>query len=243
MSESKIQFSKDNIDGYLKALGKEYRKRAGKGMKAELILVGGAAILVNYGFRDTTTDVDALIQAASSMKDAINHVGDTFGLPNGWLNEDFAQTVSFSPKLVEYSTHYRTYANVLEVRTIAAEYLIAMKLRSGRQYKNDLSDVLGILAEHEKRNQPISMEQIQKAAVHLYGAWDALPPASIEFIENAMRTGQFEKQYAEVAAYEQASLEVLVRFDATYPGGVNEANTDQILKLLQERKGLQEHQL
>lgn len=73
MSESKIQFSKDNIDGYLKALGKEYRKRAGKGMKAELILVGGAAILVNYGFRDTTTDVDALIQAASSMKDAINH--------------------------------------------------------------------------------------------------------------------------------------------------------------------------
>ena len=154
MSESKIQFSKDNIDGYLKALGKEYRKRAGKGMKAELILVGGAAILVNYGFRDTTTDVDALIQAASSMKDAINHVGDTFGLPNGWLNEDFAQTVSFSPKLVEYSTHYRTYANVLEVRTIAAEYLIAMKLRSGRQYKNDLSDVLGILAEHEKRNQP-----------------------------------------------------------------------------------------
>lgn len=127
MSESKIQFSKDNIDGYLKALGKEYRKRAGKGIKGELILVGGAAILVNYGFRDITTAVDALIQAASSMKDAINHVGDTFGLPNGWLNEDFAQTVSFSPKLVEYSTHYRTYANVLEVRTIAAEYLIAMK--------------------------------------------------------------------------------------------------------------------
>lgn len=95
MSESKIQFSKDNIDGYLKALGKEYRKRAGKGIKGELILVGGAAILVNYGFRDITTAVDALIQAASSMKDAINHVGDTFGLPNGWLNEDFAQTVSF----------------------------------------------------------------------------------------------------------------------------------------------------
>ena len=108
---------------------------------------------------------------------------------------------------------------------------------------NDLSDVMGILAEHEKRNQPISMEQIQKAAVHLYGTWDALPPASITFIENAMRNGQFEKQYAEVAAYEQASLEALVRFDATYPGGVHEANTDQILKLLQERKGLQEHQL
>lgn len=55
-------------------------------MPAEIILVGGAAILANYGFRDTTTDVDAIIRASSLMKDAINHISDRFGLPNGWLN-------------------------------------------------------------------------------------------------------------------------------------------------------------
>ena len=42
-------------------------------MPAEIILVGGAAILVNYGFRAMTTDIDAIIHAASSMKNAINN--------------------------------------------------------------------------------------------------------------------------------------------------------------------------
>ena len=138
-------------------------------MPAELILIGGASVLINYGFRNMTTDIDALIRAASSMKDAINRVGARFGLPTGWLNADFENTDSYTPKLDEFSVYYRTYSNVLKIRTVAAEYLIAMKLRSGRQYKSDLSDVLGILAEHEKRGTPITMEQIRKAVTDLYG--------------------------------------------------------------------------
>ncbi len=85
-SEPTSVFTKDNLDTYLKELAKEYRKLNGKSMPAEIILVGGAAILANYGFRDTTTDVDAIIRASSLMKDAINHISDRFGLPNGWLN-------------------------------------------------------------------------------------------------------------------------------------------------------------
>ena len=81
MSEQQFEFTKDNIDLYLKELSKEYRKQVGKAMPAELILIGGAAVLINYGFRDMTTDIDALIHAASSMKDAISRVGDRFDLP------------------------------------------------------------------------------------------------------------------------------------------------------------------
>lgn len=84
-SEKPFEFTKENIDLYLNAVAKEYRKRVGKGMPAELILIGGASVLINYGFRNATTDVDAVIEAASSMKDAINAVGDRMGLPNGWL--------------------------------------------------------------------------------------------------------------------------------------------------------------
>lgn len=73
---SSDSFTKDNLDTYLKELAKEYRRRSGKHMQAEIVLVGGAAILTNYAFRDMTTDVDAVIHAASSMKDAINYVGD-----------------------------------------------------------------------------------------------------------------------------------------------------------------------
>jgi hypothetical protein len=78
-SERNFEFTKENIDLYLKAVAKEYRKQVGKGMPAELILIGGASVLLNYGFRNMTTDIDAVIQAASSMKDAINKVGDRFG--------------------------------------------------------------------------------------------------------------------------------------------------------------------
>ena len=91
-SEKTFEFTKENIDLYLNAVAKEYRKRVGKAMPAELILIGGASVLINYGFRNATTDVDAVIEAASSMKDAINAVGDRMGLPNGWLNADFRQT-------------------------------------------------------------------------------------------------------------------------------------------------------
>ena len=90
--------NKQSLDSYLKELGKEFRKLSGKNMPAEIILIGGAAILANYGFRDMTADVDAVIHASSAMKEAINHVGDKNGLPYGWLNDDFLHTESYSPK-------------------------------------------------------------------------------------------------------------------------------------------------
>ena len=79
-------FTRENLDYYLKELAKEFRKRNGKNTQAEIILVGGAAILANYGFREMTYDIDAVIIASSAMKEAIYAVGDRFDLPNGWLN-------------------------------------------------------------------------------------------------------------------------------------------------------------
>lgn len=100
-----------------------------------------------------SSEIDAVIHAASTIKDAINDVGDKFSLPNGWINADFMQTASYTPKLNEYSVYYKSFYGVLTIRTITAEYLIAMKLRAGRKYKNDLSDVIGILVEHDKKEE------------------------------------------------------------------------------------------
>lgn len=102
-------FTKENLDQYLKELAKEFRKINGKNMPADIILIGGASVVINYGFREMTYDMDAVINAASSMKDAINHVGDKFNLPNGWLNTDFMKTTSYTPKIVRYSKFYRTF--------------------------------------------------------------------------------------------------------------------------------------
>ena len=147
---TKGSLNKDNLDNCLKELAKEYKKKA-RHIRAEIIIVGGAAVVANYGFRDMTMDIDAIIQSEVSMKEAINAVGDRLGLSNGWINSDFKKTTSFSHKLVMHSKYYKTFANILEVRTIKSEYLIAMKLKSGRYYKNDLSDIIGILKEENMK--------------------------------------------------------------------------------------------
>lgn len=235
LSENRIEFTKENIDIYLKDLAKAYRKAVGKDMHAEIILIGGASVLINYGFRDMTTDIDAMIHAASAMKDAINYVGNHYDLPVGWLNEDFKHTASFSPRLTLFSKYYRTYSNVLEVRTISEEYLVAMKLRSGRQYKNDFSDILGILAAHEKGEVPITMVQLQKAVCNLYGSWNVLPDASRTFITTVMQRGNYQELYAKVVQGEQETKDLLQGFEAAYPGVTRESNVDDIAENLQKK--------
>ena len=171
LSNPSKDIGKKELDIYLRELGKEYRKLAGKKSPAEIVLIGGGAILANYNFRTSTTDVDAIIHAASAMKEAINRVGDKYYLANRWLNEDFVRTVSYSPKIEEFSQFYRQYSNVLQVRTIKAEYIIAMKLRAGRKYKNDFSDIIGVLMEHEEKNEHISYGDIDRAVINLYGSY------------------------------------------------------------------------
>lgn len=237
-SEPTSVFTKDNLDTYLNELAKEYRKLNRKTLPAEIILVGGAAILVNYGFREMTTDVDAIIHASSSLKDAINRIGDRFDLPNGWLNADFMRTASYSPKLYQHSVFYRTFANVLNVRTISSEYLIAMKLRSGRKYKNDLSDILGILAEHERCGSPLTWEAIGQAVTDLYGGWDVISDDTKEFLTNALNSGNSKQIYEAVRAEEQFSKEVLIRFEQDYPKVTTTENVDSILTTLKDKASL-----
>lgn len=229
-------FTKENLDTYLKELAKEFRRINGKSVPAEIVLVGGAAILTNYGFRDMTTDIDAVIHASSTMKDAINRVEDKYNLPKGWLNTDFMRTGSYSPKLDEFSVYYKTFYKVLTVRTISAEYLIAMKLRSGRKYKNDLSDVIGILAEHEKRGAPITQEKLDAAVANLYGGWDTFPADSKPFIENAIKNGDYENIYKSVKKEELESKDILLEFEKDYPKVAKESNINDILKSLKDKR-------
>ncbi|MCL2051334.1 MAG: DUF6036 family nucleotidyltransferase [Lachnospiraceae bacterium] len=230
-----MPFSKENLDAIFKELGKTFRKLNGTSMSAEIILVGGASILANYGFRDITYDIDAVIIASSAMKEAINRVGDKFGLPYRWLNMDFSKSKSYSQKLVEFSVYYKTFSNILIVRSVAAEYLIAMKLMSGRQYKNDLSDVIGILCEHEKSGRPISREAIDNAVIALYNY--PLPKESLKFISDAYLSGDVGRLYHEIKGNEQQAKEILLDFEKDYPKTLTEDNTALILeKAKQKRK-------
>jgi hypothetical protein len=229
-------FTRENLNTYLKELAKEFRKLNGTAIPAEIILIGGAAILAQYGFREMTYDIDAVILASSVMKEAVNRVGDKFGLPNGWLNMDFKKTKSYSDKLSEVSVYYKTFSSILTVRTIVAEYLIAMKLMSGRQYKNDLSDVAGILWEHQKSGNPIVREAIDKAVALLYKDGAELPAVSKKFIDDAYTDGDYERVYREIRESEKQSKEILLDFENDYPNALKEENIGSILEKAKQRR-------
>lgn len=235
-SERTGVFTKENLDTLLKELAKEFKRRNGTAIPAEIILVGGAAVLAGYGFREMTTDVDAVIHASSAMKEAAGRVGDKYNLPHGWLNSDFIRTESYSPKLEQFSVYYKTFSNILQIRTVSAEYLIAMKLRSGRKYKNDLSDIIGILAEHENRGNPISGDRIDMAVHDLYGNWDGFPAESVSFISDALKKGSYETVYAAVMEEEKNSRDMLVRFGEKYPGITTQSNVNEILASLRANR-------
>lgn len=233
---SDIPFTRDNLDFYLKELSKEFRKLNGSRMPAEIILIGGASVLLNYGFREMTYDMDAIIQASSSMKDAIQRVGDRMGLPYGWLNTDFMKTSSYTSKLIQHSQYYKTFSNIIKVRTVSGEYLISMKLMSGRQYKNDLSDIVGILLEQQNAGRPISLDSIKTAATELYHHYENLPEASRLFIEEVYQNPELSTLYREMREEEKQNKNLLLQFQENYPDVLNVDNLADILKAAKEKR-------
>ena len=229
-------FTRDNLDRYLKELAKEYRKLSGKDSPVEITLIGGASVVINYGFRDMTYDMDAIINASSSIKDAASIVGDRYNLPNGWINDDFMRTTFYTPKIIQYSKYYHTYSNVITFRTVTGEYLVAMKLRSGREYKFDRSDVIGILLEQERNGDPLSLERIKKAVTDLYGSYDVLSDEIKSFIEQAVQDGNYAEKFKLIRQLEDENKNLLVEYIETKPGVVNRDNTNDILASLRKRK-------
>lgn len=236
-------FTKENLDYYLKELAKEFRKRNGTKMSAEIVLIGGAAVLANYGFREMTYDIDAIIIASSVMKEAINAVGDRLELPNGWLNTDFKNTSSFSPKLIQYSKHYRTYSGVLNIRTINAEYLIAMKLMSGRRYKKDLSDIVGILNEQKRIGKPLDYNKIDRAVRDLYNSWNGISKYTTVVLKAALESENLEELFKEQIREEEFSKQEVLRIQMYDKDKITASNIDDIINMALKKKSKGEREL
>ena len=164
-----VKITHDMTDVLLKELANAFRKNNGRKTFVELIIVGGGSILLNYGFRDMTDDFDIVSTANQALKDASIAIRDKYDLEYNWINSDFTGTASNSAMLRQVSTLYRSFNNdKFIVRTVDAEYLIAMKMISYRKYKSDRSDIVGVLKEEKLRGNNISKDSIQKAISVLY---------------------------------------------------------------------------
>lgn len=204
----KAEFDQTKTNFYLRELGKTIKKEYGKHAHFELILVGGAAIACQYEFRERTMDLDAM--STGSIKEAINKITDKYNLPNDWLNTDFQQTESYSPKLRQYAKYYGTFSNVLEVRMIHDEYLIAMKLKSFRPYKHDRSDIVGITAAMQKEHVPDIYQKVQKAVEDLYGNIRAVNDQAWDFFRRISQQKDLSNTYTETVKIESTAKEAVL---------------------------------
>lgn len=200
------KFTKEELDNVLADIGKALKKNLkNNAFSYELIIVGGASILLNYSFRMSTIDIDCLDVNDALMNEIVNKVGEKYNLPIGWINTDFTKTNSYTPALVRYSSYYKSYSNgALIVRTIKDEYLIAMKMVAARKYKHDYSDILGIINE----SNGLSLEKIKTAIINLYGSLDVISEDMMEFVEKLFGTDSIK--YSDIEKQEKQTEELFL---------------------------------
>jgi len=200
-------FSKEQLDNIFKDIGKELKKKLkNKNFSYELIIVGGASILLNYSFRMSTIDIDCLDVNDALMNEIINEITNKYQLPNGWINTDFTKTNSYTPKLIQYSSFYKSYSNgALVIRTIKDEYLIAMKMVAARKYKHDFSDIYGII----KENKALTFDKIKISITNLYGNTEVVSEEMMSFVEKLFSDSSLA--YSDIEKQETETKETLLK--------------------------------
>ena len=112
-------------------MGRYLRERDALG---EIAVYGGTAVMLQFGWRKSTEDVDAVIRSAERegvVKDAAAYAGLKLGLPDEWLNNYVG---GFTPES-EDDAFFATFGSYptgevpgLRVFVARPEYLCAMKL-------------------------------------------------------------------------------------------------------------------
>ena len=218
---SQTSYKKEDVERFLAQLSREIKKQFNRKTKVELIIVGGASVILNYGFRETTMDIDAYISAGTSIKVAIYKIAEDNNISEEWLNSDFLKTTSFTHKLTEVSKYYKTYNQVLDVRTISDEYLVAMKLEAFRKYKYDLSDAFYVL-KAMKGSQSDNVDKVKKAYNYLYDM--KLDGEKLKFL-NGISSGKINE--SQIRDYEEVNSNVIKNLDTKK--SVSKDNLDKIM--------------
>lgn len=223
MYSDTFMVSPETLDAMLKELAKGIRRECGSKAGIEIVLAGGTAVMASYGFRLSTTDIDAEVPLA--LRPIIRKVGEKNGYPIGWLNDDFRKTASYSSNIRLYSRPYKSFGNVLDVRVLKDEHLIAMKARSARTYKHDMSDIVGIIHAMREQEKTPTMASIQKAFADLYGENCEIGEVPRELIAQCLETADLVVLYESCVAAEQKAREEILAAEREHPKITHEQNT------------------
>ena len=147
---------RDEIRRYLEALSDLLGRR---GVVGEVVIYGGAAMVLAHHARVSTKDVDAVFEPKAVVYEAAERVTREQDAPRGWLNDavkGFLSAAGNTQPLLDLPH--------LKVFVAAPEYLLAMKcmsMRLGRD-ETDIRDIRFLMRHLELRRADDVFDIVEK---------------------------------------------------------------------------------
>lgn len=126
-------------------LSSKILERFGPESAIKIVVVGGAAIALNYKFRESTMDIDTYSRYSNLLDELAVDVAKDEGLAADWLNHNVMVTSSFTCRIERFATQYKVFNGVLDVYTADALTLICMKAVCCRPDSHDIPDIEELL--------------------------------------------------------------------------------------------------
>ncbi len=144
------------IETYLRSLHDELAR---SDVTGEIVLFGGAAMVLAHKARVSTKDVDAVLLPKSVLYEAAAKIEREDGAPKGWLNDAVKGFLSAAAETdVLYDWPH------LKIYVASPRYLLAMKCMSMRLGKDetDLNDIRFLMGKLGLRNPDDILDLVEK---------------------------------------------------------------------------------
>ena len=113
----------DALDELSEALARDRRR-------AHIHMVGGGAMIMLYGRRSLTGDIDvAVAEGHGSVLEVVRRIAASRGWPSTWLND---QAAMYRPRAPDPAPRPLYSSPSLTVMGASPEYMLAMKLQAAR---------------------------------------------------------------------------------------------------------------
>ena len=113
--------------------------------RAQINIVGGAAMTLEHTRGRSTDDVDAKLgEGRNLVLEAVKRIAERHGLADDWLNEHVVPNIPKTPD-VAAPTLYKS--RFLTIQGASPKHLLAMKLEAGRD--RDRSDIKILLEKND----------------------------------------------------------------------------------------------
>lgn len=168
-------------DQIIQALTKLNDELAAQGIKGEIGVVGGAAMVLAFNARQATKDVDAVFMPASTIRQIAQKISHQLKLPQDWLND---AVKGFMPEPLE-GKQVLFDMPALSVWIPPPQYLLAMKAISARFDSHDAQDLKTLIAHLKITKIGDVLEVIE----HYYPR-NAIPAKTQFFLEEIFEAHQ-----------------------------------------------------